>query len=379
MISQFLAYIGLWLLSSSALALILALSIKDKAMKYTVLYLTRATAICASAMFVAMFFGACSASEDVEPGEPVAGSPAVDAGTGPIVEPPPPPPAEDAGPEVCARAEVTTSPVTPTVWLIVDGSTSMNLEFDGGTSRWAALRETIVDPRTGVVAQLQAAVKFGLVLYSGANDTCTEVRVLEPQLMALDAITAFYPTQVLGGGTPTDRALERTLKLLDPAATEPQFVVLATDGQPNSGCANTSKPTDPEAEARVVALAQNAPLDVISLAGNDSGLRAHLEAVAAVTRDKRAPYTPSTSARLVQAFQDIVGTASCVLELDGSVRAGEECSGEVTLNGRKLECGTDYVFQGNNELVLSGAACQEYSRTKSQVSAVFPCGTIIPE
>jgi hypothetical protein len=70
----------------------------------------------------------------------------------------------------CAQGDANTSPVTPTVWLVLDGSGSMNEDFGGnGQSRWEALRAALMDPG-GVVETLQHSVRFGMVLYSGNQD-----------------------------------------------------------------------------------------------------------------------------------------------------------------------------------------------------------------
>src|SRR5688572_6422394 len=45
----------------------------------------------------------------------------------------------------CANALADTASVTPTVWLVVDGSSSMSNNFSGDRTRWQTLRSTLMD------------------------------------------------------------------------------------------------------------------------------------------------------------------------------------------------------------------------------------------
>ena len=67
----------------------------------------------------------------------------------------------------CAQGMATATPVTPTVWLVLDGSSSMNTAFGASGTRWQTLRSTLMDPG-GIVESLQSAVRFGMVIYSGS-------------------------------------------------------------------------------------------------------------------------------------------------------------------------------------------------------------------
>ena len=74
--------------------------------------------------------------------------------------------AEMPGGDTCAKGVANATPVTPTIWLIVDGSSSMEMPFAAGASRWTTLRATLMD-KGGVVDSLQAAARIGMVIYSG--------------------------------------------------------------------------------------------------------------------------------------------------------------------------------------------------------------------
>jgi len=65
----------------------------------------------------------------------------------------------------CPMGRATASPIIPTVWLMLEGSNSMN-ELLSREDTTRALRSAVVDPG-GIIPELRAIVRFGLVLYSG--------------------------------------------------------------------------------------------------------------------------------------------------------------------------------------------------------------------
>jgi len=288
----------------------------------------------------------------------------------------------------------TTSPITPTVWLIVDGSSSMNNTFDADRSRWQALRSTLVDPG-GVVDSLQDVVRFGLVIYSGGNtdpNACVKLVTVDPALGNLTNLVANYGSSPLGMGTPTDKALEHvvtSLPVLNQAKLDeksgPVYVVLATDGQPND-CGNAGAGTSAEAEMRVLNVTTRGTqmgmqMFVVSLAGNDMQLQKHLNQVATATSSKMPPYVPSTQSDLIAAFRQIVGDASCQVELDGMVKPGAECSGKVTLNGIDLVCNqpNGWKLLDPRTVQLTGTACNTFLSRDSIVRATFACDVFTPD
>jgi hypothetical protein len=301
------------------------------------------------------------------------------------------------GSTTCARGMRNTSPVTPTVWLVVDGSSSMNEDFDATRSRWEALRSTLIDPG-GVVDSLQAVVRFGMVIYAGGSDdptSCVELITVQPALNNLANLTANYGTSPLGMRTPTDKALDHVVTSLPvlnqgvlDAKTGPIYVVLATDGQPNDceggggGRGNNSA----AAEMRVLDVTTRGTqmgmqMFVVSLAGNDMQLQSHLNQVANATASKTPPYVPSTQADLVAAFRQIVGSASCQVGLDGMVKQGSECGGKVSLNGVDLACNqaNGWKLSDPRTVQLTGSACDTFLGNDSQVLATFACDVFTPD
>jgi hypothetical protein len=89
---------------------------------------------------------------------------------------------------------------------------------------------------------------------------------------------------------------------------------------------------------------------------------------------------PSTRDALIETLQNIVGNATCQIQLDGMVVEGMHCSGEVLLNGVPLDCDSDDGFRlmGQSTVQLTGSACDTFLGQQSQVSARFPCGAFLP-
>lgn len=301
----------------------------------------------------------------------------------------------------CAKGMQIAAPVTPTVWLIVDGSSSMEKRFEAGRSRWQALRSTLMDPG-GVVDSLQSAVRFGMVIYAGgANDPtqCVQLITVNPALNNLSMLASQYPMQPVANGTPTDKALDHVVMnlpilgntgMLD-MQNGPTYVVLATDGSPNDMCGGLigggGRGGNAAVEQRVIDVTtmgtkMGMNMFVISLAGDDTRLQSHLDLVAAATISKTPPYAPSTQNDLIAAFRKIVGGATCQVALDGTVKPGKECSGSVRLNTTPLKCNDPdgWTLSDSRTVQLTGTACNTFQgMMQSVVFADFPCEAFSPD
>jgi hypothetical protein len=120
---------------------------------------------------------------------------------------------------------------------------------------------------------------------------------------------------------------------------------------------------------------------VISMAGGDQSLQSHLEQVAMATATRTPPFSPASQNDLVKTFRDIVGSASCQIDLKGMVKQGQECAGKVTLNGSDLACGSNdgWRLLDPDTFELTGKACNDFTSAASTVSAMFPCEVFRPE
>jgi hypothetical protein len=305
-----------------------------------------------------------------------------------------------AGATSCATGMQSTTPIIPTVWLVVDGSSSMDQAFDGARSRWDTLRSTLMD-KGGVVDSLQAVVRFGMVIYAGGGDqaNCVQLITAEPALNNLAKLSGQYPTTPVASGTPTDKALDYVVKNLPvlntgtlDASAGPVYVVLATDGSPNDMCSGGLGGLGGQRGGGNAAVEQNVvdvtaqgtkngmQMFVISLAGSDTRLQGHLNLVAAATSSKTPPYAPSTQNELITAFQKIVGGAGCLIKLDGQVAKGAECGGTVQLNSQALKCNdtNGWKLFDPRTVQLMGSACDQFIGAQSLVTANFPCDIFSP-
>jgi hypothetical protein len=303
-----------------------------------------------------------------------------------------------ATPVACAKAELTTQRVVPSVWLLIDGSGSMSGALAGltGPSRFAVLRAALLDPVTGLVSKLASSVAFGLLIYDGGvsppgvylEGLCPRVIVVPPALDNYQAIAAAYPAEPTGASTPTHYALLDLQKRITAAASsDPSFVLLATDGKPNLCDFHDGIPasvlTEQEAVDTVAQLATaGTKTYALSMAGDDADLQAHLQAVAQAGGTGSNVFSPSNQDALVDALTQIFGgTQSCAVKVEGTIVAGKECSGDVTLNGQPLACDAADGYRigaDKQTLELQGAACAALRREpESQLSASFACDDVI--
>jgi len=327
----------------------------------------------------------------------------------------------------CASTTITSGRKQPIVTLVIDGSGSMCAPF-GEATRWQSLRSALMDP-DGIVTRLQGAVSFGMTMYDGPFElggliggifgggamgsammggsaqnpqcalmgaqnsmgkTCPNLINVPTALNNAMAIANMYPMTELGGSTPTHKALTVVVDhLLEQGASpdsnmQPQYIVLATDGEPNELCANPSG-VDPRMEviAQVKRAAdENIKTFVISLAGDDPGLMNHLVAVAEAGKTGNPPFSPMNKQDLVSTLGQIIGGAvGCEVFLNGKVMDGQECGGRVSVNGSALSCGdpNGWDLKDPSTLILQGNACSAFLNDPfSMLVADFPCGTFSP-
>lgn len=305
----------------------------------------------------------------------------------------------DASP--CAEVKVDLAPVIPTVLLLVDRSGSMTDPFGEADSRWDALYQTLMDPVTGLVKELDGQVRFGVAAYTARdrdNDGQTEgacpiMNVVAPALDNYGAIQDVYGDLVPLDETPTGAAMESALAAIrEVDADGPKIIVLATDGEPDT-CARPNP--NGTAQARTASLlAVQAAWDadvrtyVVSVGGEAVGnpqAENHMHQLAnagvgmAPDADPGAPlYVALEPAELVAAFDDIIdGVRTCTFTLEGSVTEGGE-GGTVTLDGDELDWGTDWHLLDDHTLELLGEACQAVmAGGQHTVEAYFTCEAIV--
>lgn len=352
------------------------------------------------------------------------------------------PPLGGSGGEQCAEAMVNTSTSTPTILFVVDGSGSMCEQF-GGSTRWQALRSALLDQAQGLVYRMQSQVVFGAMLYDGTIDLllaatslggsptpacsgmytemkatgeCPGLIQVAPALDNAAAIDMAFPATELGGSTPTDRAMKSAVDLMlgmrstnPDVVNNPLYIILATDGQPNDICTGgVSAGGDGSAQKAGVitevdrAAAADITTFVISLAGNDANLQAHLEEVADhgdPTNPDAHTFSPTSPEDLANTLAVLVGGAiGCEVVLNGMVTVGQECRGFVELNGGNLPCCQNtggawtcggapapgepngWRLKDERTVELIGSQCLDFLQApEASLRASFPCDVFSPD
>jgi hypothetical protein len=356
-------------------------------------------------------------------------------------------PAANGGSDVCASALVQAIRNMPTIMFVIDGSGSMCAPF-GNSTRWQALRTALLDPMKGLIYRLQSSVSFGATLYDGTIDLtlalsqpggggggnanqnpgcalnyagmkdmgmCPQlVEVLPPRLNNAMAIDTAYPKTELGGSTPTDKALSHVMDGLlamvqqqgpDQKAMSPVYVILATDGAPNDICVGgTGGDGSAQRQGVVAAVDRGAAAGiktwVVSLAGGDAMLQAHLDEVAKhgdPTNASARTFNPTNPDDLIMTLAQLLGGAvGCHVNLNGTVAVGQECAGAVQYNGRTLPCcekagngwncdqrpatpPNGWRLSDDHSIELVGDACTSFLLGSDELlMATFPCEVFRP-
>ncbi len=130
----------------------------------------------------------------------------------------------------CNDFKLDFTPKTPTVYILVDRSSSMF----GDQMFWTTLKSGVLP----VVNQLQADVRFGFGSYTGQNGTCMGLTPGAPieanNYAAIEAAYNSLAAPMGKGETPTALAISQASNLLL-ADTSPgdRFILLVTDGDPD--------------------------------------------------------------------------------------------------------------------------------------------------
>jgi len=316
------------------------------------------------------------------------------------------------GANVCASARVTATRITPSVYFVIDGSSSMNAPFGGSGTRWSVLRDALVGPE-GVVQKLDSVVKFGMTIYSN-NDPmkCPAMAEVPMKLSNLATMSSAYPAMETGGGTPTGEALQHVVdglpdfKNMIDGAVAPPIIILATDGEPN-GCYSPATcdwldwvnclgmllaapaSYDTTLAAVRAAKVKGVPVWVISLADGlnnipDLQKTANIGAGLADTASPGAAiYSPKNPNELTTTLTKLLGDAvTCEVQLAGTIATTRACEGMVTMNGTPLACNDAQGWKVTDakHIQLQGDACSRFKSDPTVVlDARFPCDVVVPD
>jgi hypothetical protein len=289
----------------------------------------------------------------------------------------------------CPNVTVNFAKQTPTVALLVDQSGSMTEKFGGGT-RWSVARDALVNGTNGVVKIMEKEVRFGLAMYTsksgftgGACPLLAEVDIALSNYAAIrDKLMASDPI----GDTPTGESIDAVVKKLEnPAIPGPKYIVLATDGEPDT-CA---VPNPQNGQKEAIAAAQNAwkksiPVFYIAVSSDVSASHAQQMANAGQGLDpmgtkKAKYYLASDAASMKAAFDAIIyGVRSCTFKLNAKVV--DPTKGIVTVDGAKVPYNDPNgwtLSADGTEVTLNGSACEKVKSGDHSISAQFACGAAV--
>ncbi len=302
--------------------------------------------------------------------------------------------------DACPSISVTTEPLIPTVQLLIDYSGSMRFILTGNVFRIDAVRDSLLTPETGIVAQLESVVRFGATTYTSDdgddNPPCPALVEVPSALDNFQNIsdTLFGLLNVdeieQGNDTPTGDSLDAVAASFPtPGPDERQIIILATDGEPdtcevpNPGNGDDIGRVEAEDAARR-AFADRGIETIILSVGGDVGVD-HLQRMANIgvgkdpdeADDPEPFYRALDPDQLVAQFNEIIrGTRECKFTINGEVQ--DATKGTVQLDGQELELGTDWRLEDESTIELLGEACETYLNAEQvTLDAVFECGSVI--
>jgi hypothetical protein len=315
------------------------------------------------------------------------------------------PPRFDSLPEPeragCVDFTRTYTSLPATVLLLIDQSQSMFTPFGDGT-RWSVLRQAIVDPEQGLLSSLDASTKLGLMIYTGQGGFnnplgCPLITHVAAEFGNVDQVRSVYlatgPRRL--GDTPTGESIDQAALALGAiAAAGPKYILLATDGEPDT--CQQPKPSEgmPQAlEAAQRAFAQGLRMYTLGVSDGIDPLRVQQMANAGAGKDPDLIYgldqgaepplfADSDPQQLAQQLRGVIGDErSCTIDLGTSVASESALEGRLVLDGQLLlsDARNGWTLVDERTLVIHGAACDQILGEGERLQVRFPCGSELPQ
>jgi len=338
----------------------------------------------------------------------------------------------------CNDLTVATKEVTPTVLLLVDNSSSM---FEPRDKLWDPLYNVLMKPTDGIVASLQEKVRFGFTSYRGSktidDPACPNLFEVDYKLGNFDAIDTVYKKQGAEWTpdskweTPTGAAIKKATEKLAAFTADPpgpKYIVLVTDGNPN-----TCHALDPQCgsdesikavqDAKALGIGTFA-VGIGDIVSTNSGCETawgrcgalHLQdlanagqglpvaappdqlkyqactptqmlaatyAGAAETPGAAKFYTAANAAELETAIKGLLNSVvSCTYDMNATV-VGNAALGTVVVNGVPATYNdpNGWKLEDNKtQVTLQGTACDSFkSMPGSELKVSFPCKVAVPK
>ena len=294
----------------------------------------------------------------------------------------------------CGSFERPTSVLAPDILLVQDASGSMNDDSTntsctggcGANSKWALMMPAI----TQVVSQTEATVNWGLKLYAdmggsqcGVAPNTVTVGIAPMNggaiATALAARTDANGNLTNGSLTPTRAAENAAVTYLTEELTDsnPKFIVLATDGQPNCPASGPTTSDDTAGAIAAVAAARAAgiPTFVVGISAPAGAADSALNMMAVEGGYPRAgtpQYYPVTSTtQFAAVLRTLAGMANtCTFSVpapptnDGTttrdnITVKATIDGTAALLPRDATNGWTYQDASMGSIVLHGSACDQ--------------------
>jgi len=288
-----------------------------------------------------------------------------------------------------------------TVLLLIDQSQSMAFAF-GESTRWDVLRQSIVDPDQGLLALLDPTTRVGLMIYTGRGGLtnplgCPLITQVGFEFGNVDQVRSVYLANepMIGGDTPTGESIDRAALALGAiAGAGPKYILLATDGEPDT--CQQPKPSRgmPQAlEAAQRAFAQGLRVYTLGVSDGLGPERVQQMANAGAGKDPNLVYGADPGAEpplfansdpglLAQQLQGAIGDVrTCTIDLGTEVTTESALEGRLVLDGQVLasDARHGWTFVDERTLLIHGAACDKILGDGERLQVRFPCSSGLTE
>jgi von Willebrand factor type A domain len=285
--------------------------------------------------------------------------------------------------------------VPATVMLLIDQSQSMSFRF-GDSTRWDVLRQAMVDPDHGLLASLDPNASLGLMLFTGQNGFtsplgCPILTRVEAKFGNVDAVRSAYlaAEPMFRGDTPTGESIDQAaLALAAIANNAPKYILLATDGEPDTCAQPKPQAGLPQAlEAAQRAFAQGIRVYTLGVSDGLGAWRLQELANAGAGKDPSLVYGTDADAeepisassdphQLAEQLKGIIGDVrSCVIDLGTTVGREGALDGRLVLDGQQLrnDPRNGWTFVDPRTVQIHGSACDQILGDGQRLEVRFPC------
>jgi hypothetical protein len=289
------------------------------------------------------------------------------------------PPIENggSGEGSCSPTAFVVTPVKPYIQIMVDGSGTMSQGLGGGDSKYQSVRDSLTTATTGVLNPLESKALFGVSIYTSQN-ACPKLYTQPCVADNTAAIrTEFGQTNPQTGTDPLPEAIDTMVTNFASApAGAKKYIVLATDGVPNSCTSNTGDRTDDAVTATTAAYTAGISTYIIGLGSVPTSFLQPM-ADAGVNGTGTAYPSPDVATLTTNYTTVFNAIMDCEMTLDGTIDVAQASLGTVRVNGTTLVYSTDWTAVDEHTIKLLGTTCATYNSTlpAQEITATFTCGS----